>query len=177
MSSKFYFILGAAGFLMLLATMVLRIIIRVVPIFSMFLIYVAFIGMCAGMILGAFAFLGLRVYFGFTIGLVSFILSEVFWIGLVCFTLIVEFLVFPFGILTILLVLGIGLMGIILVLWGMTLIAARDYTGSPGIPLTAGVLFIAAGVCWCLFYTSLGDMLLVIALGAGLATIFQLMRK
>ncbi len=177
MSSRFYFIAGAAGFLVLLATMVLRVVLRVVPPYSSFLVFIAFIGLSAGMILGAFTFLGFRAYYGFTIGLVTFILTEVFWGGLVCFTLTVEFLIFPSGILVILLVLGIGLMGVILVLWGMTLIAARDYTDTPRIPLTAGALFITAGVCWCFFFTSLGDLVLLPALILGMASLVKLLSK
>ncbi|MFX1475779.1 MAG: hypothetical protein ACFFCO_09945 [Promethearchaeota archaeon] len=167
--SKANFIIGAVGMLML------TIIVPVMMAMSFFDIYyylpglstVFAIVLAVSILLGGFAFLGFRNSYDSTVGLVAFILSLIFpWFllaaNLISFLIFITWAYYLLGIWAIMALLGVILVGILFILWGVSFIMSREDTGNSGLAIAAGVLWILVGAFFCAYILEfIGDILII----------------
>lgn len=112
--------------------------------------------MFVGLLLGGLGMFAYRQNYGLTMGLVSFILAVVFgWMLMVSDGLTLYGIISgvwipspdPYYYLdTYLWILGAFLLGIVLILWGVTNIQVRSHIDKSGLAMAAGIIFIIAAI-------------------------------
>ncbi len=124
-----------------------------------------------GLLLGSFAFLGYRSYYGSSMGLATFIISLVFiWFYPLGYTLWYTPLYF-IGIF--LEIIGVVLIGVMMILWGVSKIVVRNKTGQMGVTLAAGIIFIITGGFMCTYlFLLVGCIVLLPAAILGMTSLF-----
>jgi hypothetical protein len=157
MESKPFFIIGIIGYLMLVFHAVFFS--SPLDVFGSGLLYISLF--TVGLYLGAFTFFGYYQKYNKQLPLITFIASlALSWMMVPSFFLDA---ILPSAVSDMLFFLGFFSVGVVLVLWGVTLMYLKEETNQV-MPLIAGIMFLLAAAPYLVSYGVIGTYFLVACL-------------